>query len=296
MPNTADNPVLRIYVAIITLGRPAILRQTVDWLSRQSRQPDGIIVVGTTYADVAGVCDSCPQTHVVFTHKGTCRQRNVALDLLVEKADIVIFMDDDFVPARDYIAKAEQLMRDDPALVGLTGQLIRDGAQSAEVSFEQAIHDVQAIACPDAASHDCTWLYGCNMVVRLTAAPALRFDEHLPLYGWQEDVDYSSRLARFGRMIRSRELTGVHLGTRAGRTSGLRFGYSQVANIFYLRRKHTISWRHGFGLMTRNIVANVARSLWPEPEIDRRGRLAGNVLALSDRLHGRVDPMRIETF
>ena len=42
--------------------------------------------------------------------------------------------------------------------------------------------------------------YGCNMAVRLAPMRehGLRFDERLPLYGWQEDVDLSRRLAAFG--------------------------------------------------------------------------------------------------
>jgi hypothetical protein len=42
--------------------------------------------------------------------------------------------------------------------------------------------------------------------------------------------------------------------------------------------------------MGRNIAANVARSLWPESYVDRRGRLRGNLLAIAHVLLGRVEP------
>ncbi|MBA3056058.1 MAG: glycosyltransferase [Sphingomonadales bacterium] len=291
----ADPRSLRIYVAVATVGRAAILGRTLGRLSLQTRRPDGIVVVGAAPADIAGAARAYPGAQLILCEKGSCRQRNAALDLLVGRADVVIFFDDDFVPAPDFIEQVETAMNADSALVGLTGQLIADGAHTGEISFDAAVEEIAAGRRPDGRSHECSWLYGCNMVVRLSAAPDLRFDEMLPLYGWQEDVDYSCQLARHGHMVCSSALTGIHLGTRAGRTSGLRFGYSQVANILYLRRKQTISWRHGFGLMARNIVANLTRSIWPEPEIDRRGRLVGNALAIADRLRGRIDPTRVES-
>ena len=45
--------------------------------------------------------------------------------------------------------------------------------------------------------------------------------------------------------------------------------------------------------MARNLLANLVRSLWPEPHIDRRGRLRGNVLALRHLLTGRIEPEHI---
>jgi hypothetical protein len=38
---------------------------------------------------------------------------------------------------------------------------------------------------------------------------------------------------------------------------------------------------------------NLVRSVWPEPYIDRRGRLRGNILALRDLVRGGMIPERI---
>jgi hypothetical protein len=45
--------------------------------------------------------------------------------------------------------------------------------------------------------------------------------------------------------------------------------------------------------MWRNIAANIARSFFPEPWVDRKGRLKGNLLALIDIARGRDSPGRI---
>jgi hypothetical protein len=44
--------------------------------------------------------------------------------------------------------------------------------------------------------------------------------------------------------------------------------------------------------MAGNVVANAVRSLAPEPFVDRRGRLTGNLLAVKDLLLGRLSPER----
>jgi hypothetical protein len=120
-----------------------------------------------------------------------------------------------------------------------------------------------------------------------------RFDTRLPLYGWLEDLDFSRRMAAFGRIVEAPALRGVHLATKVGRTSGRRLGYSQIANPVYLTRKGTMSWPRAARIMTGNILANSAKSLRPEPWIDRKGRLQGNLLAFRDIVTGRCAPERI---
>lgn len=286
-----------IHVIIATTGRAEIAAAAVERLASQTRLADGIVVIGAHPADVADVADRNPAADVLIAPRGSCSQRNAGLDHIAGRSDVAVFFDDDLVADHDYLARVEQLFGADPELVGLTGHLVADGAHTGAIRWDDAVARLDRMGERiDAPSTETTWLYGCNMAVRLSAAVDLRFDTALPFYGWQEDVDFSARLGRQGRMMRVPQLTGIHLGVRGGRTSGRRFGYSQVANVFYLRRKGTIRLIHGWRLMLGNIAANLVRSIRPEPEIDRRGRLRGNILALADILRGRVDPRRIETF
>jgi GT2 family glycosyltransferase len=125
-------------------------------------------------------------------------------------------------------------------------------------------------------------------------AHGLRFDERLPLYGWQEDVDLSRRLAEFGQVVQIDAACGVHLGVKSGRGSGLRLGYSQVANPLYISGKRRgYPFRRAVTHIASNMAMNVARATWPEPYVDRRGRLRGNLLALFDLTVGRMAPERI---
>jgi hypothetical protein len=93
-----------------------------------------------------------------------------------------------------------------------------------------------------------------------------------------------------GQVVCVNAIRGVHLGIKSGRINGTRFGYSQMANPFYLVRKGTVPPGFAMRLMLRNIAANLGRSLWPESYIDRRGRLRGNLIAIFHLLIGRVEP------
>jgi glycosyltransferase involved in cell wall biosynthesis len=288
---------MRIFVVIPSLGRASTLCKTVDRLADQTRPPDGIVLSVTCAADVAGIEAARLAPHIVLSAKGASVQRNTALQATGERADVVVFFDDDFVPALDYLEQVERLFEENAEVVGLTGDLVADGIHGAPIHFEDAVHRLDvANDRPAGAERRREALYGCNMAVRWSAADGIRFDEQLPLYSWQEDIDFTYRLGRRGALLSSPRLTGIHLGVRGARQPGKRLGYSQVANIVYLSRKGTMQPGLGRRLLLQNLTANLLRSVWPEPGIDRRGRLHGNLVALGDWLRGRIDPMKVTGF
>ena len=287
---------MNIALVIATTGRPKIVAQTLERLARQSRAPERLVVVGAAPSDVPAEALSPQAEFLVAPARGLPHQRNHALDHLAGGVDIVVFIDDDYAPAQDFVAGVERLMREHPDIVAASGHLIADGIHGPGLSFTQAdaLIDAYERETPRALSlSDETGTYGCNMAFRLSAAPAARFDENLPLYAWLEDSDYSAHFARVGRVVRANAFCGVHLGVKAGRVPGVRLGYSQIANPLYLVKKGTVTPLFALKLAAKNVAANLAKSLRPEPWIDRRGRLKGNLLALFDALRGRSDPRRI---
>ena len=133
------------------------------------------------------------------------------------------------------------------------------------------------------------------MVFIDTICERYRFDENLPLYGWQEDLDLSSQAQKHGPILFEPGCVGVHLGVKSGRTSGLRFGYSQIANPWYLIRKGTMPPRKAITFVIRHLLSNSLRGVRNHPLVDYRGRLRGNLIAMRDLLLGRCHPRRIES-
>jgi glycosyltransferase involved in cell wall biosynthesis len=285
-------------VGIATAGRKAILSVALDLLARQSRPPDILVVCPAAAEDLdAGSVEHLPFSTVVRIGKrGLTAQRNTILSA-ARDADVIVFFDDDFFPQLNYLEEVERLFLRHADVVALTGRPMQDGANGPGVEAESALRLIAAdVARPTAEVLAPTYgTYGCNMSFRMgpIRQHGLLFDENLPLYGWQEDIDFSRQLAPFGRIVDANVLRGVHLGTKGGRTSGARFGYSQVANPVYLIRKGTMSVGFAAPLMWRNVLANAGRSFRPEPWIDRRGRLWGNWLALWDLVTRRMSPHRI---
>jgi GT2 family glycosyltransferase len=285
---------LNIVIGIPTVGRAAIVAETLRVLARQTRRPDRVLVCGAKPSDVEAAAD-IDGTEVIMSRPGLPRQRN-ALIAAAPEADVMMFFDDDFFPDPDYLAAIERQLTADPAVVVATGLVVKDGIGGPGLTIAEAEAALRTVHPTPFGVAPAFSGYGCNMAVRLTTMRehGLLFDERLPLYGWQEDVDLSRRLAAFGKVVKIDAAFGVHLGTKLGRNSGLRLGYSQIANPLYLARKGagyplTRALEH----MGRNLAMNIVHSPRPEPYVDRRGRLRGNLLALADLLRNRMSPERV---
>ena len=287
---------LRLAVGLATAGRPDIARWTLTQLAAQSRTPDAAFVSVPSMADIGLDATGLPGLKLLIGARGLTRQRNAILDQLAD-FDLICFIDDDFVLGADYLAAMERAFLHDPDLAGATGTVLADGITGPGYSIAAAERILADAPKPGSASRPIYSAYGCNMVFRLDAIRAglLRFDERLPRYGWLEDLDFSRRVARMGRVDRVADALGVHLGVKGGRQSGLCFGYSQIANPLYLVRKGSYAWHRAAWLVSRNVAMNVLRATKSEPHVDRRGRVAGNLAAFADLLRRRLRPERIES-
>jgi glycosyltransferase involved in cell wall biosynthesis len=283
---------LRIAVGIATAGRPLVLAATLAELARQTRPPDRLLVCHAAASDIAGLPPRAAE-FLPAPVPGLTAQRNRILDAAAD-CDLLVFFDDDFLPAPDWLERAEALFLRDPAIAAATGAVIADGVRGPGLTPAEA-RTLLAADRGGSGLHPVTNAYGCNMALRLETLRrhALRFDERLPLYGWFEDVDLTWRLRRHGRVVRDDSLRGVHLGTKHGRTQGRRLGYSQVANPLHLIRTGGCPPGKALAFIARNLAMNLLRTPFPEPWTDRRGRLAGNLLALRDLVRGRLSPGRI---
>ncbi len=294
------NDQLKVVIGIATAGRREQMPLTLAQIARQRLPPLWVTVcpAGPADFDASGAPPLPFPLAVVHGARGSCAQRNAILASCAD-ADVIVFMDDDYYPAPDYVEQVQRLFAARPEVVVATHHPVRDGAAGPGIGHDEALAILEALPPPDpAAAADLRATYGgygCNMAVRLAPVRAhgVLFDDNLPLYGWLEDIDFSRRMAAHGAIVDCAALRGVHLGSKRGRTSGLRFGYSQIANPVYLLRKGSMSASYALRHIAKNFAKNLARAAWPEPWVDRRGRLKGNLIAVGDLLRGRLDPGRI---
>lgn len=289
--------VMRLAVGIPTVGRAEILAETLRELTAQSRRPDAVLVCGIKDEDLSGAGHAYPGVQLLLEIRpGLPRQRNRLIEA-AGAADVMVFFDDDFLPHSDYLREIERQMSADPRIVVATGNVLADGITGSGLTPEVARTILANHQAPSQAGVQPTFTaYGCNIAVRLgpVRQHQLLFDTRLPLYAWQEDVDFSRRMAKFGMVVKAEAASGVHLGVKSGRSSGVRLGYSQVANPLYLSRKRVgYPFTRALTHIARNMAMNMVRFVRPEAYVDRRGRLRGNALALRDLVSGRMTPERM---
>lgn len=296
---------MNVYIVVATKGRAKEVYTLLSMLQKQSHPIQEIVVVGHEPSDIEGL-DTHPSTQsgaasIHLSAKGSCHQRNKGLDVVASKqADkdwFVVFFDDDFRPHNDWIKQIAATFDKESTVIGTTGYVLADGVHTTNGYTEaEALEYINGTLPPALAKNDevnPASLYGCNMAFKGTFAAENRFDENLPMYGWQEDYDYSSRASKYGTLIYTYSATGVHLGASSGRTSGIRFGYSQVANPIYLVNKGTMPTSKLRAMMSRNVISNIVNTLMFNQKRDYKGRLYGNFLAFRDLLTGKCHPTRI---
>ena len=286
---------VRIGVAIASRKRPQDLTDLLIRLDKQSLPPSRIVLSVTEEDDLPPDTANMAVS-VIYGPPGSCVQRNRALELLIGDCDVVVFYDDDFVPSRRAIEGVAHLFATAPHIAGATGLVLRDGIGCGGISREAANaivddYDRNEQACVIVTPASGT--YGCNMAFRILSVGEVRFDEALPRYGWQEDIDFSARVGRAGSIVSTNAFAGVHRGATGGRAPGRALGYSQIVNPIYLVRKGTMSASYATKLMTKNLIANHVRALRPEPHVDRIGRALGNWLGIVDVFRRKDRPDKI---
>jgi GT2 family glycosyltransferase len=286
-------------VIVSTRGRPEIVASLVQQLREQTRPPAHIFVIATKPEDVARLDQRRSDLTVRIGRPGSTFQRNDGLALAGARFSYIVFFDDDFVPSRFWLERMAAVFGSRPDVAGLTGAVLADGTRTAGIGLDDALSMVcnrDASASLGGVLHE-HFAYGsnvgCNMAYRYAAIQDITFDERLPLYAWHEDSDFRGQVEQRGLFVRADDLWGVHLGHKQGRGSGLTLGYSQVANAVYLAKKGTVPARFLAATTGKNVIINALRSFRPEPYVDRRGRLLGNMLALADVMRGRLAPERI---
>jgi GT2 family glycosyltransferase len=284
---------MRVAVVVASISRSEEIGQLLQHLAQQTCPPSAIVLSVERESDLPGQID--PSVHVIMGPRGLPVQRNRGMEYVLQDCDIVVFFDDDFLPTKDGLADIARLFEENEDIVGATGEVLSDGVKRGGVPYDEAVRVLaeheQGVRETAVMNVDTDAAYGCNMAFRTAAIGDCRFDEKLPLYAWQEDVDFTGQLlAKGGRIVKTTAFSGVHRGVSKGRSPGFALGYSQMANPVYLVRKGTMRRPKALRLMLQNFIANHARVLFPEPLIDRAGRSRGNWLGLWHILTGKSDP------
>jgi GT2 family glycosyltransferase len=289
-------------VAIVSKGRPQILAETVESISRQTLEPQQIVIVVPSAADLPeNTWGDDVQT--LFGTLGLTIQRNRAIAAVPLTVDYIAFFDDDFELSPDYLECAIAFMEANAGIVGFSGRLLANGGVNREqarkliADFKPQRHH-RGMFFSEGKDHI---LHGCNMVIRRAVLEYEIFDEDLPLYSYAEDYDLSMRLMRYGLIGKFEGCIGVHLETPSGRVHEKQRGYSLVANNFHFLKKRTVhlplplAWIRFWAICVGKPLLNCFwKILKRDKSKDWTGQSKGILLAVSDIFLGRCQPDRVK--
>jgi GT2 family glycosyltransferase len=209
---------------------------------------------------------------------------------LPAETTIVTIFDDDVEVAPDYLERAQAFLATHPEVCVFDGRVLRDG----QVSRQEAKDILRRPMPEDHSFRPTVHIYGCNFTSRVDTLRSHPFDERLPLYAWQFELDYGIRCSSTGEVGTYHGCRFVHLMVSSGRINGKRFGFSQVMNPYYLFRKREIPLRKVIQFFWfRSVASNLFNGTRRGTLYDYRGRLKGNLIAFESIVRGRVEPERI---
>lgn len=279
------------------------MEASIASLLRRAVLPAEIVVVGACAEDRPSPCESqIPVRYVQSPVRSSSTQRNVGIQELSGAIEVVSILDDDCEVHDCYFEEVGRVFAEDPEVVAFSGSVRRNGG----VTREEAREILDAVEIPEGMAGFAyladKWpgLYGCTMNFRRRVVERELFDEELIRYALGEDTEIGFRMARHGKVGGSGRCPVVHLAHKAGRSSEVTVGYSQVANYYYFVRKG-IGYPAG-KFVKENLIgiplANLKGIFWKGKgrvhEVDRKGRLKGNLIALLDLVRGRLHPKGIE--
>jgi GT2 family glycosyltransferase len=259
----APSRTLTVSVLIPTMNRPDDLKRALDSVVAQTRLPDEIVVVDQSTDNRTRIAFS--ETKRENAHKGIrfifvdqeekslVKARNRALD--ESTGEVVCFLDDDVVLYPDYLERAVARFESDPAVGGLSGNVLLEEPAGFKWELRKALmrlfllSDFKGRMTPSGFGYpvyereireemEVEFLCGCNMIYRRSTIGGERFDEWFTGYSFREDADFSYRIARRAKVLMIPEARLHHYHSPSNRLDVEKLKKMETRNYHYLFMKY----------------------------------------------------------
>jgi len=251
-------------VIVCTYRRARSLARFLDSLSAQNHRADSLIIVDASpdedsevmlkaRQDIDALGGSVCYFRVSGPLKGLTRQRNFGLRWVV--TDLVAFFDDDVVLRPNCLGVLERVHRElGDGVVGVGAYL--EGSESRPNwlwrlrlslrmistlqpgTYQRSGMSIPWGFMPDSeAAVDGDYLPGGATMWKTSILRELKFDESFEGYGQGEDLEFSLRARRKGRLVLSGAARLQHLHDETGRPDYFKLGYMAIYNRFQIHRR-----------------------------------------------------------
>lgn len=239
-------------VIIPTRNRPKLLINLLNEITCTLTSKDTIIIVDSSDSQSRPELPAfnVPILYSVTDIKSAAVQRNIGLDRIGE-SKYVFFLDDDVIPPRDYFEKiVEDLMKE--GVVGVSGRAISatKAIRGMPVGINGLFHRLFLLD----SSHDgkllpsgvniplrsnsnlsveVDWLIGCS-AWNAEKIQETRFESDFTGQSLAEDVIFSVKMKRKGKLIVNPNIELFHFESEIGRPNAEEFWYMWIKNRWRL--------------------------------------------------------------
>lgn len=263
-PGAGDCTAPGISVVMCTYRRAASLKEFLDSLLLQDPRPRRLIIVDASPDDeterMVGVrngterlADTLLYFRVEGPLKGLTRQRNFGIRWVA--TDLVAFFDDDVVLGGGCLAEMERAHRHGAgSIVGVGGYT--EGSHRPPDRLWRARRFLGIVTDLRPGSYqrsgmsvpwwflpptdhvvDVDWLPGCAMMWNTSVLREIGFGESFEGYAQGEDLDFSLRARKRGRLVMAGGAHYVHRFDESGRPDHFKLGYMAIYNRFQIQRR-----------------------------------------------------------
>jgi GT2 family glycosyltransferase len=248
-------------IVLCTRNRAKEVQCLLANLERQTLKPALLIVDSS---DDAGTHEAIitfdergawPHVRYVHAEPGLTRQRMKGVRLLRDETRIVHFIDDDVELDAEYFFQIEQVFAESTDILGVGGWITNTPWRKVRFTGPLFLLDSQAEEGRVLASGanvllhhpsgvvDVDWLSGSAMSYRRSVFDTLAFDERMTGYSLGEDVDFSFRASRIGRVVVTERAQLRHLFSETNR-----WDIARLAREDAVRRHRFVAELRGHGV------------------------------------------------
>jgi len=317
-PAAGDRLICGVSVVMCTYRRAASLKEFLDSLLLQEPRARRLIIVDASPDDetermVAGrgegdrFADVLLYFRVTGPLKGLTRQRNFGIRWV--DTDLVAFFDDDVVLRPGCLSAMDRAHREGGGgIVGVGGctegsyelpdrlwrtrRLLGVVADLRPGSYQRSGMSVPWWFLPP-TDHvvDVDWLPGCAMMWSTHVLREIGFGESFEGYAQGEDLDFSLRARRKGRLVMAGAARFLHRFEESGRPDQFKLGYMAIYNRFQIQRRglQGRTWRdvvwfaYAWGLDTVMLARHL---LFPQRILPTLRHMGGRLKATFDLMKG----------
>jgi glycosyltransferase involved in cell wall biosynthesis len=241
-----------ISVVIPTRNRPKNLTAVLKQIAEQSWPVDEVIVIDSS--DIVIPIPINPEWKFTLEHQSTdiksaAHQRNLGMEIVSKRCEYLCFLDDDVLPGPQYLSKLIGSLKKTGG-IGISGiamnpithihpRLKPAGIFGAIQKFFKLDSDTDGVLLKSGVnipirSHageteEVEWLIGCS-VWQFQKIRSLRFESDFMGQSLCEDVIYSFRASKLGKLFVDPKVHLIHLESEIGRPVGTEFWEMWVVN------------------------------------------------------------------